>query len=261
MIYYKTMKKSFITAERLMYFFVSIVLAIATFMNLTPKMEFRSVIPYTKYVEAVLNCSCSIICLILCIKPNWKHLSYIIFSVQATSTVLIGFSGIGTMLLMCLILSLFSDGFFKKNLKLKVSIISIWWFLVILGVIPPFGLRGGFFVLALTLFYLAIMITTYGKLRDKLSYLLPEKNVTITDLKLPPRGSKINLSDYGLTDRQIKFLKLCLTEGLTYEEIAGKNNISVSVVKKEMAKCCQVFGVKNREALRLLLLQYRFTFL
>ncbi|MBQ1709626.1 MAG: hypothetical protein II032_00720 [Treponema sp.] len=52
-----------------------------------------------------------------------------------------------------------------------------------------------------------------------------------------------------------------MTEGLTYEEIADKNNISVSVVKNEMAKCCQVFGVKNREALRLLLLQYRFTFL
>ena len=52
------MEKRFVTAERLMYFFGAIVLGIATVMNLTPKMEFRSIIPYTKYVEAVLNSSC-----------------------------------------------------------------------------------------------------------------------------------------------------------------------------------------------------------
>lgn len=251
-----TMKKSFISAERLMYFFGAIVLIIATIMNLNTRIEFRSIIPYTKYVEATINSICALLCIILIFKPNFRKLAYILFAVEATCTTLIGFAGIGTMLLMFLVLSLFTDGFFKTKLKIKVPIMLTWWALVIIGVYPPFKLRGALFALALTLFYIAIMFTTYDRLKDRLSYLLPNPEESNTKVKLPSRGSILSLSKYGLSKRQIKFLMLCIDKDLTYEEIAEQNFISVSVVKKEMAFCCKTFGVRNKENLRLLLLQY-----
>jgi len=255
MLYLEIMGKKIITAERLMYFFGSIVLIIATIMNLNTRIAFRSIIPYTKYVEACINGTCAILCMILVYKPNLRKLAYILFAVEATCTTLIGFAGIGTMLLMFLVLSLFTDGFFKTNLKIKVPILITWWSLVIIGVYPPFKLRGSLFALALTLFYIAIMFATYDRLKDRLSYLLPNPEET-TEVKLPSRGSVLSLSQYGLSKRQIKFLMLCIDKDLTYEEIAEQNFISVSVVKKEMSACCKAFGVRNKENLKLLLLQY-----
>lgn len=240
-----------------MFFCGSIVLVIATIMNLRTTIAFRSIIPYTKYVEAFFNSLCAILCLVLVFNPKLKKLEYAVFALQATLTTLIGFAGIGTMLLMFLVLSLFTDGFFKTKFKLKVSVMAVWWALVLIGVYPAFKLRAFLFAIALTFFYITMMLVTYDKLRDKLSYLLPKNQITSNIEKLPPPGSELVLSDYGLTKRQIKFLMLCINEGMTYEEISQANYISVSVVKKEMSTCCKTFGVKNREALRVLLLQYK----
>lgn len=254
------MKKNKIPAEKLMFITGALVLIIATIMNLTTKYDFISIIPYTKYVEATINSICSIICIILIFKPKWKILEYLMFGIEATITSLIGFIGIGCMLLMFLGLSLFTDGAFKKNYKQKLTFISIWWALVIAGVFPAFGIKGSAFAIAVTFFYVAIFLVTYAKLQDKLSYLLPKFEVASEKIQLPYYGSKLYLKDYGLTERQIDFLRYCIIEGKTYEEIAAIKEISVSVVKKEMSNCCKLFGVKNRESLRILLLQYKIDF-
>lgn len=67
----------------------------------------------------------------------------------------------------------------------------------------------------------------------------------------------LKLSDYKLTERQIAFVYGSIKQGATYEALGEKYFVSTSVVKKDMATVCKRFGVKNREALRILLLQYK----
>lgn len=245
------------TAARIMYLSGALVLFIATAMNLMTHYKFISIIPYTKYVEAVINFSCAILCLVLTVKPDLTKLQYFLFFIQSTITTLIGFAGIGTMLLCFLGLLLFVNGFFKTKVKLKLTIIGIWWALVILGVYLAFGIRPALFVFTLTIFYIAMLATIYDKLSQKLSYLLPQKEVSTKAQELPPYGSSLSLSNYGLTERQKKFLLLVMNENLTYEKIANDCIVSLSIVKMEMAQVCKIFGVKNKEALKILLLQYK----
>ena len=102
-----------------------------------------------------------------------------------------------------------------------------------------------------------MLATIYDKLSQKLSYLLPQKEVSTKAQELPPYGSSLSLSNYGLTERQKKFLLLVMNENLTYEKIANDCIVSLSIVKMEMAQVCKIFGVKNKEALKILLLQYK----
>ncbi|MCR4733693.1 MAG: hypothetical protein K5829_01650 [Treponema sp.] len=249
------MKK--ISPARIMYFCASIVLFIATAMNLLTHYKFISIIPYTKYVEAVVNFSSAVLCIILTFKPELKRPQYILFFVQSTITTLIGFAGIGTMLLCFLGLLLFVNGFFKSKVKIKLIFFGIWWLLVILGVYIGFGPRPAAFVTALTLLYIAMLATIYEKLSQKLSYLLPQKVVSTKSDQLPSYGSKLSLSDYGLTERQKKFLLSAMNGNQTYEKIANENYVSLSIVKLEMSQICKIFGVKNKEELKILLLQYK----
>ena len=62
---------------------------------------------------------------------------------------------------------------------------------------------------------------------------------------------------FGIFERQKKFLLLVMNENLTYEKIANDCIVSLSIVKMEMAQVCKIFGVKNKEALKILLLQYK----
>ena len=240
-----------------MFFCASIVLFIATAMNLMTHYKFISIIPYTKYVEAVCNLTCAILCIILTFKTDLIKLQYFVFFIQSTITTLIGFAGIGTMLLCFFLLLLFINGFFKTKVKQKLIFFSIWWTLVIIGVFIAFGIRPGLFVFALTMFYIAMLATIYEKLSQKLSYLLPQKEVSSKENELPEYGALLSLSDYGLTERQKKFLLAVMNENQTYDKIASDNCVSLSIVKMEMAQVCKIFGVKNKENLKILLLQYK----
>lgn len=240
-----------------MYFCASIVLFIATAMNLMTHYKFITIIPYPKYVEAVVNFSCAILCIILAFKPDLTRLQYCVFFIQSTITTLIGFAGIGTMLLCFLGLLLFINGYFRTKVKRKLILFSIWWALVILGVYIAFGIRPALFVFALTTFYIAMLATIYEKLSQKLSYLLPPKEISSKENELPAYGQILSLSDYGLTDRQKKILLSVMNDNQTYDKIANDNCVSLSIVKMEMAQVCKIFGVKNKESLKILLLQYK----
>lgn len=240
-----------------MFLFGSVVLCIATLMNIKTKVPFISVIPATKYVEAVVNGICAVLCLILVFKPEARWLQYTVYIVEAALTTLIGFVGIGTLLFSALIITLFINGFFATKRKRKITLLAVYWCAVAAGLYPAFGIRPLLFEVALTFFYLAFFTSVYEKLESKLSYLLPSIDVTTGGIQLPPHGATLTLSDYGLSERQVNFVKLCIENGLTYEQLSEKYHISTSVVKKDMASACKLFGVKNREALRVLLLQYK----
>jgi DNA-binding CsgD family transcriptional regulator len=240
----------------MMYLFGFAVLCLATVMNLLTKIPFISIIPCTKYTEACINGICALLCLYLVFRPENIHLQYHVFIIEAASTTLIGFVGIGTLLFSALITLQFINGYFIMHRERKIAVLAAYWCAVTAGIYPAFGLRPFLFEIALTLFYFAFFATVYEKLRTKLSYLLPETAVTEKTVILPEHGSALSLSRYGLSERQITFIHRCIDDGLTYEQIAEKYNVSISVVKKDMANACRIFGVKNREALRVLLLQY-----
>src|SRR5574344_89373 len=248
--------KKFLSPSRMMYIFGFIVLCLATAMNLLTKIPFISVIPCTKYTEACINGICALFCLYLVFKPENIHLQYHVFIIEAASTTLIGFVGIGTLLFSALITLQFINGYFIIHRKQKITLLAVYWCAVTAGIYPAFGLRPFLFEIALTLFYFAFFATVYEKLKSKLSYLLPTTEVTKETVILPEHGTVLSLSRYGLSERQIMFIHHCIDDGLTYEQIAKKYNVSISVVKKDMANTCRIFGVKNREALRVLLLQY-----
>lgn len=243
-----------------MFIFGTAICILAAIMNLKTTYEFECIIPHARYVCATVNIICSMLCLYLVIKPESNIIQYILFSVEAVITTLIGFAGVGAMLMMFFCILLFVNGFFKEHTKRRFSIILFSWLIVDIAVYPVLGLRYVLFNIFLAFLYVTMYLVIYSKLEEKLSYLLPENKVTSKIKDLPIHGSVIILEKYGLTKRQRNFLESCIKEGLSYEQISQKNNISISVVKKEMSACCKAFGVKNREALLILLLQYKLTF-
>lgn len=76
-------------------------------------------------------------------------------------------------------------------------------------------------------------------------------------IELPPKGSALHLLDCGVSERQKFFIKGMVNGRKTYEELAAEYHVSTSVVKKDMAAACRLFGVTNKESLRILLLQYK----
>ena len=77
-----------------------------------------------------------------------------------------------------------------------------------------------------------------------------------SEIKLPSYDEKLYLSDYNLSDRQNKFLMEYLKNGKSYKSMAEIFIVSESIIKTEMSRIQRKFGVKNREDLRVILLQY-----
>ena len=78
-------------------------------------------------------------------------------------------------------------------------------------------------------------------------------NSTIGE-KIP--GTKLKLSDYNLSERQISFTLDFINNNLSYNDLTEKYYVSLSTVKKEFAEVFKIFGVTKNDELKLLLLQY-----
>lgn len=92
-------------------------------------------------------------------------------------------------------------------------------------------------------------------MKNSLANYLPPSMVD-SEINLPKLGNPISLSDYNLSNRQKEILSEYLKYGTSYKNLAQKFIVSESTVKTEMARIQKQFGVKNREDLRVLLLQY-----
>ena len=88
------------------------------------------------------------------------------------------------------------------------------------------------------------------------SIFIPAKNNLEILNKLTERGSKIKLEEFGLSERQIKFVKDYLKNKSSYKELSEKYFISTSTVKKDMNDVFTKFNVKNINELYLLLIQF-----
>jgi len=249
--------KEFFNPYRIMYGFGIIALCVALIMNITTVIPFVSFIPGVKWIEIAVNGFCLILCFVLFIFPHYKKLSYILFFLEGGMTTHIGFIGIGTLLFITGIIFCFINGDFILNRKRKLIILGIYWIIIVCGLYLSFGLKLFLFEIAVSFFYFALFACVYDRLSEKLSYLLLPTEVVAAKIELPPKGSSLKLSRYNLSERQQAFIIGSIKEGETYEVLAERYNVSISVVKKDMAAACKLFGVTNREALRILLLQYK----
>lgn len=139
-------------------------------------------------------------------------------------------------------------------------------FCLILLIFAEYAVRDGIlkgfiewiYHLGMAVFFISCYIALYHLLSDRLSFLVGDFNVPGLDSKvaLPEKGSVLDLKSLGLTERQIDCINYTVTTSYSYRQIAEKLITSESTVKKDMQDLFRLFGVKNREMLRLLLVQY-----
>lgn len=242
--------------DRLMCASACIIQALAFYISLNHEAFKSTIIPFPNIVIPTLNITTSVLCLFLTFFPKFSYLKISILFVQSVATTLNELEILGTFLYAAAIILLFCDRFFKIKVKRKIIILSVIWFLVSLGTIP-FGLHRFLRVVALSLFFITFYLSIYFRLEEYLTPLLPVKALTKSNITLPEKaGSKINLKDYNLTDRQISLIKSYLRTNASYSELAKEHNISISLVKHEMRLIFSIFEVPNLRELHVLLYQY-----
>jgi DNA-binding CsgD family transcriptional regulator len=253
------MKKKGINPFRVLAVCGCIAAGIGVVLNLLCGADFtKSVIPYTAILSPWINGLTVLIGILLICKPQWFSLLYTILFVQSLYAVFTGFDTVGIFLYAFLNLLLFCNGFFKIRFKLKLTLSLGIWFLALLSLIT-FSWDRVFFGAAISLFVFGATLCIYHLLMDKLSYLLPDVDIcrTTAVCTLPEPGSTLCLQDLGLTERQQGCIKACLKGSESYKDIGERYFVSESAIKKEMSDLFRFFGVKNREMLRLLLMQYK----
>lgn len=241
--------------EKLMLISAFVVLLTATIFSIINNNDIPTVIPFHTTVVPIINGASALLCLILLfIKENYRLQCLILF-IQGICTALTGYEVLGAFLYSAMILLLFVNNFFTTNAKKKVSILVLIWILTVLSLLP-FGFQRFLLEFVISFFFAGFYAYVYKKLEHILSVFIPAKNDSQIIDKLPERGSKINLEEFGLSERQIKFVKDYLKNKSSYKELGEKYFTSTSTVKKEMREVFDKFNVKNINELYMLLVQF-----
>ena len=249
--------REFFTVNRIMYASAFFALCVAIMLNITTQIPFAGFILVLRWIDVVINAIAAGLCVFLFIKPDYKIISYLLFFIEGGVTAHMGFVGIGTLLFTAGCVMVFVNRDFKTRYKEKIAVLCLYWILITIGLYFSFNINMVVFEIALTLFYFGLLVCLYKKLESKLSFLLPVAEVVAPEIPLPAKASALCLSDFGISDRQKFFIQGTVNGGKTYEELAIEYHVSASVVKKDMVAACRLFGVTNKEDLRILLLQYK----
>ena len=241
--------------EKIMLISAFSVLLTATILSIINDNDIPTVIPFHTTIVPIINGASAFLCLILLfIKENYRLQCLILF-IQGICTALTGYEVLGAFLYSAMFLLLFVNNFFTTNAKKKVSILVLIWILTVLSLLP-FGFQRFLLEFVISFFFAGFYAYVYKKLEHILSIFIPVKNDSQIIDKLPERGSKINLEEFGLSERQIKFVKDYLKNKSSYKELSEKYFISTSTVKKDMNDVFTKFNVKNINELYLLLIQF-----
>jgi DNA-binding CsgD family transcriptional regulator len=254
----QTKKKKFWSPARIATFCGTFALATATIMNIVCGVDFSSILPHEQIVIPVVNGICTVLCFLLFLSPSNLSLQLAILIPESIFTTLSGYDVLGNFLYMAIILYLFCSGFFRTKSKQKIVLLFSIWFLVLLT-LENFGWNRVIFADVIFIFMFSFFLCLYDMLRDQLCFLLPTSEINRSEdsVVLPPAGSALRLSNYGLTERQINLVLDTLESTVTYTELGEKYYTSPSAIKKNMSKVYKIFGVKNKEMLKILLLQYK----
>lgn len=239
-----------------MLFCTFLVLTVASFLSITLPPTENTILRYPQITVPIVNFSSCIFCLILLfLKTEHYKLEILLCFVQSIFTTITGYETIGAFLYSAIIIILFINKFFVSHFYLKVFSLLIIWLCITLGLIP-ISVERFFLIIAVSIFFCSFYLFVFDKLKNQLSVFLPSNETFISKIKMPAPGSKLNLQDYDLSDRQIMLIKEYLVSQKSYAQLSNKFNIGLSTVKRDMSMAFERFGVKDIKRLHILLLQY-----
>lgn len=213
-----------------------------------------------EYTVPLIHAISIVIGLLFIIFPEQVWILNTLLIIESAHLTITGFQGIAIFIYTIAVLIFFTMGYFKEYFIRKALIVGLIWIILLSTIIPRTnGVFEFLFALGLTAFVCCGYYVSYQLLKDKLGFLIGDIKVPGQDsnVPLPRKGEKLILKEIGLTDRQIACVHYTIDSDWGYKQIAGELITSESTVKKEMQELYRLFGVKNREMLRLLLIQYK----
>ena len=244
------------TSEKIMFFAALLILMTSTYMNDIDNITQPTIVPYPSTTIRIINGFFTVLWFINFFLKKTYPIQVAILYVEGIVTLLIDFKVLGTFLYSAMFIVLFCNKCFITNTRKKLIFLCSSWLLAVFSLIP-FGLDRFIFSMLITFFFSGFYFHIYKMLESKLSLFIPVKTNTVNTIPLPNRGSELNLSNYNLTERQIKILKEYISSKSSYKEIGEKLFCSTSTVKRDMTAIFSIFGVKNINDLYFLLSQYK----
>ncbi len=218
-----------------------------------------TIIPYHNIVIPVTHILSAIICFCVFLFPKKEILLYCILLLETILASLTGLETIGVFLFtIFIILFYFSDFPSEKRKKTLILVFYLVFTIVLSGSIV-YGKERFPIAVGCTYFFASAIYCIILTYKNKLKAILPliQQELYISkDITLPKPGEVMHLKDYDISDRQKMILFEVMTRNKTYGEIAIKNNLSISLVKKDMTSILQYFGCKNASSLKLVLGQF-----
>ncbi len=213
-----------------------------------------SLIPFSEYILPPIHGIILILTIYLCFKYNYM-IQFWIMQIESLICVLAEFQTLGIFLFYSSNFILTMNRYDDKNVK-YYFIIPFPFHLaaLILNIVNDWA-RGCVYLFS-SVFVLTCFLWFYESIKVKFSCFMPTtvtKKSLLADVKA---GSKIYLSDYGLTERQVNFIYDFINNDMNYRDLSEKYFISLSTVKREFTEVYKIFNVTKMEELHILLLQY-----
>lgn len=222
--------------------------------------------PYTNFLVPGANITCAVLVFIYMVFPKQVWLIFVSYFIETLNLILTGFQFIGVLVYINALAFAFTAGLAQIHFKRKAFLSLTLLFCMIGTIFFEYGLADGWIIglqewlytLGMAVFFISCYVSFYCMISDKISYLLGDFKVPDIKCKmdLPEKGSDLNLKSFGFSERQISIINYSINSSLSYKRIADKLLISESTVKKEMSSIYDSFGVKNKEMLRMVLVQY-----
>lgn len=214
--------------------------------------------PFTNYLVPLANTICLISTILYLLIPTQIWFIFFLFILETVNLMLTGFQSIGIIIYVNAFAFFCASGNAKTYFKQKAIIAGLFLFILMIPTYFTNGIYDFLYYNVFAAFLTSCFAILYFMLQDKLKYLFADINVPDLkpEIELPPTGSVLSLKSLGLTKRQIACINYTLNTSYNYKKIADELITSESTVKKDMQDLYKLFGVKNREMLRLLLVQY-----
>lgn len=236
--------------------------AIATFNNFYQGVDhypFTESIfyPYTNFLVPGINIFTLIATVVYLFIPSQVWLIFFLYLLETVNLMFTGFPVVGITLYINFFAFFCAGGHAKTHFKAKFLAAGLC-LVSMIAVKYHASVTDMFFYLAFAAFETGCYFLLYFMLQEQLGFLFANVDVPglAPEIELPPKGSVLNLKEAGLSERQISCINYTLNTNYNFKKIAEELITSESTIKKEMQCLYKRFGVKNRELLRLLLVQY-----
>lgn len=233
--------------------YVIIVFALCFYMIATGNAH-NTLIPCDKVVIPTVHGLVIIGCIVLLIKYDFR-LQFLLFQIESILTILTGFQSLGIFFFYTSTFISYINNYANKRTKKILIFCFIIHIASLLYTMKQNWAEAIIYLLG-SIFVLFCFLWFYELLQSKFSCFVPSTVTENEVLNKAVPGSRIYLSDFGLTERQINFVYDLMNLQLTYKDISEKYYVSLSTVKKEFSDVFKIFSVTKLEELHILLLQY-----